>query len=179
MLAGSLELRAGELAWEAPSARSSGVPALTPAASGAELEQSLELLGRERAVPGGSFAFVLSDFLVPPTEQWIVVALSRRIDLVPVVIQDPTWEASFPAAVGGLILPLADPARGKRRDVRVSKAQARARGRANEARHRELLDHLTVLGLDPISLATAEPAGILRTFLEWAAARAAREWRAA
>ena len=179
MLAGTLELGDGELGWEAPSARASVGPALTVTARGAELDQALERLGRERTIPGGSFAFVLSDFLVPHAEESIAAVLSRAIDLVPVVIQDPTWEASFPAAVGGLVLPLADPRSGKRADVRVSRAEADARRLANEARHGELLDRLAGLGLDPISLATAEPAGILRAFLEWAASRVARDWRAA
>lgn len=179
MLAGSLELRDRELAWEAPSARSSSERALTVTAPGAELDQAFELLGRERTIPGGSFAFVLSDFLEPLAEESIIVVLSRPLDLIPVVIQDPTWEASFPAAVGGLILPLAEPGSAELAEVRVSTAEAVALGRANEARRHELLDRLTGLGLDPISLATAEPAGVLHAFLEWAAGRVAREWKAA
>ncbi len=179
MLSGRLELGDCELAWEAPSARASTARATTVTAPGAELEQALELLRRERTVSRGTFAFVLSDFLVPLPEESIVAVVSRSIDLVPVVVQDPTWEASFPAAVGGLILPLADAVSGESADVRVSMAEAEARKRANEERHRELIDRLSRLGLDPISLETSEPAGVLRAFLEWSAGRLGREWRAA
>lgn len=179
MLAGSLELRDRELVWEPPSARPGAERTVTEAVPGAELDRALELIGRERTIPGGSFVFVLSDFLAPLAEESIVVALSRSIDLVPVVIEDPIWEASFPAAVGGLILPLVDVASGKRAEVRVSKAEAEAQRTANEARHSELLERLVRLGLDPISLGTAEPAGVLQAFMEWATDRLAREWRAA
>src|SRR5438034_3962690 len=46
-------------------------------------------------LPAGSFVFVLSDFLVAPSEEGWAGALGRW-DVVPVVIQDPVWEASFP-----------------------------------------------------------------------------------
>ena len=47
-------------------------------------------------VPPGSFVFVLSDFLVSPPQSVWRVGLSRGWDLVPVVVQDVTWERSFP-----------------------------------------------------------------------------------
>ena len=47
-------------------------------------------------------------------------ALERRWDVVPVVIQDPTWEQSFPD-VGGVVVPIADPASGALRYARFSR----------------------------------------------------------
>ena len=48
----------------------------------------------------GSFVFVLSDFLGPPPREAWTRALEQRWDVVPVVIQDPVWEQSFPAIAG-------------------------------------------------------------------------------
>ena len=53
-------------------------------------------------VPTGSFVFVFSDFLVrPPHEAW-AGAVDRGWDVVPLVVQDPLWEQSFPP-VGGIV----------------------------------------------------------------------------
>ena len=45
---------------------------------------------------------MLSDFLVEPERDDWLWALERRWEVVPVVIQDPVWEQSFPD-VGGLV----------------------------------------------------------------------------
>src|SRR5712691_7409570 len=56
-----------------------------------------------RDMPTGSFVFVLSDFLAPPPlEAWLAAA-GHHWELVPVVIQDPVWEQSFPQAAGVLL----------------------------------------------------------------------------
>ncbi len=86
------------------------------------------------------------------------------------IVQDPTWEQSFPL-VGPLVLALADPAGGGVLEVRLSNREARARRDANELRHRELLERLARLGLDPVHLETAETSEIDRTFLDWASRR--------
>src|SRR5205807_649758 len=75
---------------------------------------------RELALPATSFVFVVSDFLVPPDEEAWAEAAARGLDLVPVVVQDPDWEQSFPA-VGGCVLPVADPATGAVRPVRLTR----------------------------------------------------------
>jgi len=66
------------------------------------LTVALEALVREsRVLPTGSFVFVVSDFLVPvPARVWLRLR-ALRWDVVPVIVQDPTWEQTFPA-VGGL-----------------------------------------------------------------------------
>ena len=74
-----------------------------------------------RAVPSASFVFVLSDFIEPtPLETW-EWALDRGWDVVPVVIQDPTWEQGFPD-VDRLVLPLVGPD-GRVRAVRLGKGR--------------------------------------------------------
>ena len=64
-------------------------------------------------LPTGSFVFVLSDFLEPPSPEVWNEALELPWDVVPVIVQDPVWEQSFPA-VGGVGVPFADPATGDR-----------------------------------------------------------------
>jgi uncharacterized protein (DUF58 family) len=153
--------------------RSSGFDA--PAGS---LADGVDRLAHARTLPAGSFLFVLSDFLDPvPPETWLVAA-SRGWDVVPVVVQDSTWEASFPEEVGGLVLPVADPGSGRHALVRVGREEARARRRANEARLAALLAGFADLGLDPVRLDTADPDGVLAAFLGWAAARLAPLGRA-
>jgi uncharacterized protein (DUF58 family) len=182
-LAGVLELRRGELAWSAPAARRRGREdegnELVLPAAGDELTAALELLLTRRGVPAGTFVFLLSDFLVPPAQEALLAALGRPLDLVPVVVQDPTWEASFPTEVGGLVVPLTDPQTGVAADVRVSRAEARRRRRAHEERHHALVDTFAALGLDPVSLERSDPPSILAAFLAWSESRLLREWRAA
>ena len=102
-----------------------------------------------RHLPTGSFVFVLSDFIEsPPFSAWSE-ALEHPWDVVPVVIQDPVWEQSFPA-VGGLTVPLADPATGQVRMVRLTRSEAEARRQANEERLERLLDGFGSLDLQPV-----------------------------
>ena len=62
------------------------------------LERALEFLTQHRrAVPPGTFVFLFSDFLCPPSAEAWARAIEFRWDLVPVVIQDPVREQSFPA----------------------------------------------------------------------------------
>jgi uncharacterized protein (DUF58 family) len=115
----------------------------------------------------GSLLFVLSDFLVEPDEEAWARALERRWDLVPVVVQDPVWETSFPD-VGGVTVPVADPATGTIRPVRMTRREARARRAANEKRHARLLDWFRSFGLDPVVVASTGVVEVLGAFLAWA-----------
>ena len=134
-----------------------------------------------RAVPSGSFVFVLSDFLVqPPPEVWLR-ATQRRWDLVPVVIQDPTWERSFPDA-HGIALPVVDAATGRRELLRLSARETRERREANEARAKAIDDAVLALRIEPVTITSADPEHALDAFLRWADGRAyagGDEWRAA
>lgn len=140
------------------------------------LQLALEFLGdHPRSVPSGSFVFVLSDFLVtPPREAW-ERALERRWDLVPVVIQDPTWEQSFPA-VASVVVPIQD-INGRVRLVRLRRREAEARRAEHEARRERLLRDFEALGIDAISVSSNETDEIFRAFLAWADERQFRRGR--
>lgn len=136
------------------------------------------LVENRLALPAGSFLFVLSDFVTsPPGESW-QRALERNWDVVPVVIQDPTWEQSFPEA-SGINVPLADPRSGRVIEVRLSAAETLERKQANERRLRELLDGFRDLGLDPLLISSSDREGMLSAFLAWSEQRLyghGREW---
>ena len=133
--------------------------------------RALEFLARRRRdLPPGTFVFVLSDFVVRPSRATLARAIAARWDLVPVVIQDPTWEQSF-GDVGGVVVSVFDPARADVFAVRMTRREARERRDANEERLRDLLALFARLGLDPVVLGTSEPPKILAAFLAWAERR--------
>jgi uncharacterized protein (DUF58 family) len=135
------------------------------------VERALEFLARRRRdLPPGTFVFVLSDFVVRLSRATLSRALAARWDLVPVVIQDPTWEQSF-GDVAGLVVPFFDPARGDVVPVRMTRRETRERRHENEERLRDLLARFGRLGLDPVVLGTSEPHEIVAAFLAWAERR--------
>lgn len=135
------------------------------------LARMLAFLGELRwTLPTGSFVFVLSDFLEPPTLAEWAQALELPWDLVPVVIQDPVWEQSFPP-VGGLGVPIADPAAGEVGLVRLTRREVDARRRAHEERFAGLFADFERLDLQPVVLSSADPDAVLGAFLGWAAVR--------
>jgi uncharacterized protein (DUF58 family) len=140
------------------------------------LAEAFAFLGRRRSdLPPGTFVFVLSDFLAsPPPDVW-VEALGHGWDVVPVLIQDPVWEQSFPQ-VGGVTMPIADPRSGAVRLVRLTAREAERRRAANEERLRRLLADLSSLGLDPVVLGSADGHAIDRAFIEWAELRKRSRW---
>jgi uncharacterized protein (DUF58 family) len=132
------------------------------------LTQALEHLGLMRhSLPAGSFVFVLSDFVVGPAVETWLAALEHRWDIVPVVIQDPVWEQTFPD-VGTVVVPLAEPETGRVRPVRLRAKEARARKAANEERLEQLVHDFRVLDLEPILISSSDRAEILQAFLSWA-----------
>jgi Protein of unknown function DUF58 len=135
------------------------------------LEQAFaHLAPMRRSLPAGTFVFILSDFLSPPSEAawaWIV---ELPWELVPVVIQDPVWEQSFPD-VASVVVPLVDPPTGKLKLVRLSRREARERREANEERLAETLGYLEGLGLDPVLISSTDSEEIYTRFLEWVALR--------
>jgi uncharacterized protein (DUF58 family) len=140
------------------------------------LERSLEFLtGQRRSLPPGSFVFVLSDFLAPPATQTWLRGISCGWDLVPVVIQDPVWEQSFPA-VAGVGLRIADPRTGAVTLVRLSRRQAASRAQANERRLSRMLADFQALELEPVVLGAGEPERIDAAFLAWAEQRTISAW---
>jgi uncharacterized protein (DUF58 family) len=138
------------------------------------LQRSIHhLASYPRAVTAGTFVFLLSDFLpAPSTETWLLAA-EHRWDIVPIVIQDPTWEQSFPE-ISGIVVPLRDPSTGHVTPVRLRRKEALRRKADNEERASELLAAFRYLDLDPVPISSSDPAAILTAFLEWADLRRTR-----
>ncbi len=178
-LVGLLDLRGEEPSWHAPQAGRRGWAATAQTleedpfdgVAGA-ISLGFEHLEHVRAsLPTGSFLFVCSDFLEPPPEHVWLTCLDRRWDVVPVVIQDATWERSFPAELGGLVVPVADPATGRVDLVRLSRRAARARRDGHEARLADLLAAFAAFGLDPVLIGDSSRESVLRSFLDWSELR--------
>jgi uncharacterized protein (DUF58 family) len=130
--------------------------------------RGLRYLTRQRRdLPAGTFVFVVSDFLVGPERNDWLWALERRWELVPVVVQDPVWEQSYPD-VAGVLVPFADPATGRVRLVRMSAKDVSARRGSNERRRAELLSYLRGLDLDPVLVSSHDRRDVLFSFLTWA-----------
>jgi uncharacterized protein (DUF58 family) len=125
------------------------------------------------SIPAGSFVFLLSDFVEPvELEAWQRV-LAGGIELVPVLIQDPLLERSFPA-VGGVVVPVAEPG-GRRSVVRLSRKRAQELRERNERRLRGLHERFDRLGLDWVDVQTDDLHELQRAFFTWADARRIRE----
>jgi hypothetical protein len=77
---------------------------------------------------------VLSDFLMPFDERQWIAAIERRWDIVPVVIQDPVWERSFPDVGGVARCPFLDHTSGRLRPpVRLTDREAASMRRGERA----------------------------------------------
>jgi uncharacterized protein (DUF58 family) len=148
--------------------------------AGDGLEEAFERLARSRrSLQPGTFVFVCSDFTRPPPAEAWLRALAFRWDPIPVVVQDPAWEQTFPPAAG-LVIPFADPVTGRVRKARLSRREAIARREANEARLAGLLGDFRSLGLDPVVVGEASTGAVAAAFTAWAEARLAQirgEWR--
>jgi uncharacterized protein (DUF58 family) len=138
------------------------------------LERSLDhLAAHTRAVTAGTFVFVISDFIpTPPPELWLT-AVERRWDVVPVVLQDPTWEQSFPD-VHGIVVPLREPRSGRVVSARLRRKEAEARREENRARTAALLESFGNLDVDPVVVTSSDRSAILAEFLVWADLRRTR-----
>jgi hypothetical protein len=71
-------------------------------------------------------------------------------------------------------VPVVDPRTGRREVLRLTGGEARRRRELNELRFARLLDVFAEVGVDPVLLASSEPAEVLGSFLEWTAERSAR-----
>jgi uncharacterized protein (DUF58 family) len=138
----------------------------------ANVADALEfLIAHPRSVPAGTFVFLLSDFLAPvPRETWLR-AQEQRLDVIPVLLQDPVWERSFPP-VDTFVMRVAD-ARLRSEDIWLRPREVRARRRENEERWRALLAELADLGLEPIVVNAPDEQTLLEAFLGWAEEREA------
>jgi uncharacterized protein (DUF58 family) len=128
-------------------------------------------------LPPGSFVFILSDFLRTPPESTWRGAQAHGWDVVPVILQDPRWEQSFPHA-GGMALPVRDAETGDPLLVRLSRREVDRRRAANEQRLAALRSTFRRLDIDPVLISAEEPRHVLGAFLGWAERRRQRMRRA-
>jgi hypothetical protein len=97
-------------------------------------------------------------------------------DVVPVVVQDPVWEQSFPA-VAGVLIPFAPSGGGESALVRLTSAEVAALRREHEERLARLLRLFRGAGFDPLVLGTSSPTEVDTAFLRWAERRRLRRRR--
>jgi uncharacterized protein (DUF58 family) len=132
------------------------------------VSRGLEHLVRHRRdLPTQTFVFVLSDFLVRPDESAWNGALEHRWEVVPVIVQDPVWELSFPD-VGGVTVPYADPSSGAVVPVYLTRAEARRLRDEHRARTAELFHMFRTLGAEPVVIDAHDPGAVLGAFMRWA-----------
>ena len=147
-------------------------------APGNSLELAIDyLLGLRSDIPDGAFVFVVSDFLQPGSDHLWSRASARGWDLVPVIVQDPTWEQSFPQLQGQLV-PVTDPGTGKTASVRLTAGEAEGRRAANAQRLDDLVTTFRKVQFDPVLLGTSDPSEIDTAFINWAARRRITQRRA-
>jgi uncharacterized protein (DUF58 family) len=170
---GYLDYGDGEAFWRPPrsqkeldehEARPHGAPEDTLARAFAHL------IDHRRDLPVGTFVFVLSDFLAGTGRELWQRVLERRWDVTPVVIQDPTWEQSFPD-VDGIVVPFLDPGTQRVHHASMSPAEVAERRAANEERFRSIVAGFRSLDLEPVVLSSARPAEAINAFLAWADGR--------
>lgn len=125
------------------------------------------LAEQRRDLPAGSFVFVLSDFLQQPGRDDWMRALERQWEIVPVVIQDPIWEQSFPD-VSGATIRFLDAESGRPAVAALTEREATERRDANERRRRGLLRDLRALDMDPVLVSSHDVRDVLYAFLSWA-----------
>jgi uncharacterized protein (DUF58 family) len=177
-LTGYLDYGEGEPFWRPPRTEHRAAPGTLERAFAApddNVSAGLEFLGEHRRdLPTQAFVFVLSDFVVPPHLPTWQRALEHRWELVPVVIQDPVWERTFPE-VGGVTIPYADPTTGRVVPVRLTVKEAAHRRDENEGRWEQLVRDFRSLGTEPVAVTSHELGGVLDSFLRWADLR--QMWR--
>jgi uncharacterized protein (DUF58 family) len=134
------------------------------------------LLNRRAELPQGSFVFVLSDFLSDLPAGTLSGLRSAYWDVVPVVIQDPVWEQSFPS-VPDVLIPFSSADGDENGLVRLSPTETSELKRRNEERLAHLLRRFGRDGFDPIVLGSAAAATVDTVFLRWAERRRLRRRR--
>ena len=179
-LTGYLDYAEGEPYWRAPRTESRAEAGTFDRSFGAgqdTVSDGLEFLGEHRRdLPTQAFVFVLSDFIVPPDLRVWTRALEHRWELVPVMIQDPVWERSFPA-IGGITVPYTDPRSGHTYPVYVTAREAAGLRERHEARWESLVRDFRSLGIEPVSVHAHDHSEMLGAFLRWADLR--QMWRGA
>jgi uncharacterized protein (DUF58 family) len=170
-LLGYFDEGGGEAYWHPPrSSHTYGVPELERPFGAPEdtLRRGLRHLAEhKRDLPAGTFVFVVSDFLVTPNRDEWLDALERRYELVPVIVQDPIWEQSFPD-VSGVVVPFVAADGSGLSLAAITRREAGELRETNERRWLELLDGLRALDMDPVVVDSDEPRDVVSSFLSWA-----------
>jgi uncharacterized protein (DUF58 family) len=179
-LTGYLDYAEGEAFWRPPRTEhraEQGTFDRTFRAPDDTVSQGLEFLAEHRRdLPTQAFVFILSDFVVPPDLEVWQRALEHRWELVPVIVQDPLWERTFPD-VSGITVPYAAPPSGVVAPIYLRRKEAAALRREHEERWEQLIRDFRSLGLESVALHTHELGGVLDAFLRWADLR--MMWRGA
>jgi uncharacterized protein (DUF58 family) len=138
------------------------------------LERSVDhLASHTRAVTPGTFVFLLSDFIPASAPDVWLTAIEHRWDVVPVVIQDPVWEQSFPD-VDGIVVPMRDARSGRVSSVRLRRKEVVAQREQNRQRTEALLDTFRQLDIDPVVVTSSDRGDVLAEFLLWTDLRRTR-----
>jgi uncharacterized protein (DUF58 family) len=179
-LTGYLDYAEGEPFWRPPRTEHRAAPSELERPFGAPADTvalGLDFLAdHRRDLPTQAFVFVLSDFVEPPDLVAWEGALENRWELVPVIVQDPVWERSFPA-VGGVSIPYADPRTGRVVPVRMSAKEAARMRDEHEQRWAALYRDFRTLGIEPVAVHSHDGGEMLGAFLRWADLR--MMWRGA
>jgi hypothetical protein len=174
---------AGQPLWRPPSAQSSGwrgdlVESIAEYLDGGfdapsdNVELALRFLAlvRGAGLTTGSFVFVISDFLELPPRDALGTAIGRGWDVVPVIVQDPIWEQSFPP-LGRLVASFGDVGAKRFLTVRLTEREAAERRKEHEGRLRHILEEFLRLGLDPVLVSSSDPVDVRAAFMGWAEQR--------
>jgi len=179
-LTGYVDYAHGDAYWRPPRSERLAEPGTFERPFGAPedtVSRGLAFLGdHRRDLPTQAFVFVLSDFVVPPDMDAWQRALEHMWELVPVVIQDPVWERSFPD-VGGVTVGYAEPETGRVVPIHLTRREARRMRDENEGRHERLVKAFRSLGVEPVLADSHEYVDLLGSFLRWADLRLM--WRGA
>jgi uncharacterized protein (DUF58 family) len=132
------------------------------------VSDGLAFLGdHRRDLPSQAFVFVLSDFTVQPEVEAWERAIEHRWELVPVIVQDPVWERSFPD-IGGITVGYAEPQTGSVVPIYLTRREARRLRDEHEARFEGLVTAFRSLGIEPVAVHSHEHVEVLDAFLRWA-----------
>jgi Protein of unknown function DUF58 len=178
-LTGYLDHAGGEAFWQPPRSQRLTDPATFERPFGAPpdtVSRGLFFLGEHRRdLPTQAFVFVISDFCVPPDMNAWERALEHQWEIVPVVVQDPVWERTFPD-VGGISIPYTEPG-GKVVPVYLTHDEAARLRDEHEERWAGLVRSFRSLGIEPVDAPSHEHTDMLSSFLRWADLR--QMWRGA
>jgi len=179
-LTGYIDYAEGEAYWRPPRTEQRAAPGTFERPFGAPddtVTAGLQFLGEHRRdLPTQAFVFVVSDFIVPPDLEAWQRALEHRWELVPVIVQDPVWERTFPDD-GGISVPYAEPGSGRVSPIYVTRKEAARLRREHEERWDGLVRGFRSLGIESVAVHTHELVGMLDAFLRWADLRLM--WRGA